>query len=68
MLKQKKLDNDNNPSGLSLTHGEAPLLMSKMMTTKTPPHEFSEKLGIKSWKGTVLLPTTDLKNWKLSSQ
>jgi hypothetical protein len=35
-----------------------------MKTAQTPPHEFSEKLGLKSWKGTVLLPvTTDEPTW-----
>jgi hypothetical protein len=37
---------------------EGQSLLSKMMTSQTPPHEFSEKLGLKSWKGTVLFPVT----------
>mmetsp|Transcript_23975 Transcript_23975/g.66430 ORF Transcript_23975/g.66430 Transcript_23975/m.66430 type:complete len:579 (-) Transcript_23975:1962-3698(-) len=54
MLKRKKLD--DNESTLSPTRfGEGPSLLSKMMTTKTPPHDFSEKLGLKAWKGKVLL-------------
>uniref|UniRef100_A0A7S4AMI0 Galectin n=1 Tax=Pseudo-nitzschia australis TaxID=44445 RepID=A0A7S4AMI0_9STRA len=63
MLKRKKLDEDS--STLSPTRGgEGPSLLSKMMTTKTPPHEFSEKLGLKSWKGTVLLPISpDEPSW-----
>jgi Galactoside-binding lectin/RNA recognition motif. (a.k.a. RRM, RBD, or RNP domain) len=33
-----------------------PSLLSNMVSAKTPPHEFSEKLGLKDWKGTVLFP------------
>jgi hypothetical protein len=67
MLKRKKLTDDNNdPSNLSPSRtGEAPSLLSKMMTTQTPPHDFSEKLGIKPWKGTVLLPVSpEQPSWK----
>ena len=37
---------------------EGQSLLSKMKTASTPPHDFSEKLGLKSWKGTVLFPVT----------
>jgi hypothetical protein len=47
-LKRKKL---NEPA-------EGKTLLSSMMKMKTPPHEFSEKLGIKPWKGKVLFPTS----------
>jgi len=67
MLKRKKLaaSGDNDGSNLSPSRaGEGPSLLSKMMTTKTPPHDFSEKLGIKPWKGAVLLPVSpDEPNW-----
>jgi hypothetical protein len=64
MLKKKKLD-DGDASNLSPTRaGEGPSLLSKMMTQQTPPHEFSEKLGIKPWKGKVLLPVSpDEPSW-----
>eukprot|EP00536_Pseudo-nitzschia_multiseries_P005314 jgi/Psemu1/318621/estExt_fgenesh1_pm.C_990005 len=64
LVKRKKLD-DNESSILSPTRvGEGPSLLSKMMTTKTPPHEFSEKLDIKPWKGKVLLPISpDEPSW-----
>jgi hypothetical protein len=43
---------------------EGQSILSKMMTSQTPPHEFSEKLGLKSWKGTVLFPVTpDQPTW-----
>ncbi|KAG7343369.1 galactoside-binding lectin [Nitzschia inconspicua] len=43
---------------------EGKSLLSKMMTAQTPPHDFSEKLGLKTWKGTVLFPqTTDELTW-----
>lgn len=35
-----------------------PSLLSNLMSAKTPPHEFSEKLGIKDWKGHVLFPVS----------
>ena len=64
LLKRKKLD-DANASNLSPKQGgEGPSLLTKIISKETPPHEFSEKLGIKSWKGTVLLPTsTDQPSW-----
>mmetsp|Transcript_13677 Transcript_13677/g.34389 ORF Transcript_13677/g.34389 Transcript_13677/m.34389 type:complete len:576 (-) Transcript_13677:830-2557(-) len=63
-LKRKKLNADD-PSNLSPSRGgEGPSLLSKMMTSQTPPHEFSEKLGIKPWKGAVLLPVSpDEPSW-----
>ena len=63
-LKRKKLD-ESDPSNLSPSRtGEGPSLLSKMMTSQTPPHEFSEKLGIKPWKGQVLLPVSpDETSW-----
>lgn len=66
-LKRKKMaDGSNDPSNLSPSRtGEAPSLLSKMMTTQTPPHDFSEKLGIKPWKGVVLLPASpEQPSWK----
>ena len=64
VIKKRKFtdDNDNdNFDGLSPTRGggTAPSLLSKMMVTKTPPHEFSDKDGFKPWKGTVLFPDDD---------
>jgi len=39
-------------------------LLTNMMNAKTPPHDFSEKLGLKSWKGTVLFPVvSDEPTW-----
>jgi hypothetical protein len=39
-------------------------LLDAMRNAQTPPHEFSEKLGLKSWKGTILFPiTTDEPTW-----
>lgn len=58
VLKRKR-PNPTSEEG----EGKASLL-SKMMMTQTPPHEFSEKLGLKTWKGTVLFPTsTDKPTW-----
>lgn len=64
-IKKRKKLNDSDPSNLSPSRaGEGPSLLSKMMTTQTPPHEFSEKLGIKPWKGAVLLPVSpDEPSW-----
>jgi Galactoside-binding lectin len=46
------------------TQEDGKTLISKMMSAQTPPHEFSEKLGLKTWKGTVLFPTsTDELTW-----
>jgi hypothetical protein len=63
--------NEDTMEGVSLirkrkaTEGPAEgSLLAAMKTVQTPPHEFSEKLGLKSWKGTVLLPvTTDEPTW-----
>lgn len=39
-------------------------LLTNMMKTQTPPHEFSDKLEIKAWKGKVLFPSVpDHKSW-----
>jgi hypothetical protein len=35
-----------------------PSLLSNLVSTKTPPHDFSEKLGLKDWKGRVLFPVS----------
>jgi len=52
LLKRKKLgvDADGTTGG--------PSLLSTMMTAKTPPHEFSDKLELKPWKGKVLFPVS----------
>jgi hypothetical protein len=33
-------------------------LLTSLMKMKTPPHDFSEKLGLKPWKGKVLFPSS----------
>ena len=39
-------------------------LLTNMMKTQTPPHEFSDKLEIKAWEGKVLFPSVpDHKSW-----
>jgi hypothetical protein len=43
---------------------EGKTLLTSMMKMKTPPHDFSERLGLKPWKGKVLFPTTpDESRW-----
>mmetsp|Transcript_18240 Transcript_18240/g.45199 ORF Transcript_18240/g.45199 Transcript_18240/m.45199 type:complete len:518 (-) Transcript_18240:175-1728(-) len=52
-LKRKKLEETSSEGGLLSN-----------MKIDTPPHEFSEKLNIKSWKGKTLFPSTpDEKQW-----
>ena len=52
-LKRRKLQDTGSEGGL-LTN----------MKIDTPPHEFSEKLGIKAWKGKTLFPSTpEEKQW-----
>ena len=46
-LKRKKLQEPT----------EGKTLLTSMMKMQTPPHDFSEKLGLKPWKGKVLFPT-----------
>lgn len=52
-LKRKKLQETGDEGGLLSN-----------MKIDTPPHEFSERLNIKSWKGKTLFPSTpDEKQW-----
>lgn len=52
-LKRKKLEDTSSEGGLLSN-----------MKIDTPPHEFSERLNIKSWKGKTLFPSTpDEKQW-----
>jgi hypothetical protein len=54
-LKRKKLEK-------RVDDGSA--LLTSMMKNQTPPHDFSEKLGLKPWKGKVLFPSTpDESKW-----
>jgi hypothetical protein len=46
------------------TQEEGKSLLSNMVHVQTPPHEFSEKLGLKGWKGKELFPvTSDERTW-----
>ena len=40
-------------------------LIANLAANATPPHEFSKKIGLKSWEGKVLFPVTpDAPRWK----
>ena len=54
-LKRKKLDtaDDQNKS-----------LLTNMMATTTPPHDFSKKLDLKPGKGKIVFPVGDQPWWK----
>ena len=48
---------------------EGKTLLTSMMKMKTPPHDFSERLGLKPWKGKVLFPATpDESRWAPPAQ
>ena len=61
VIKKKKRDEGEED-------GQPPkkkTLLTSMMKMNTPPHEFSERLGLKaSWKGKVLFPTNPTEETK----
>jgi hypothetical protein len=51
LLKRKKLEPSTEPASSSS-------LIANLNATSTPPHDFSQTLGIKPWNGKVLFPNT----------
>ena len=57
-LKRKKLQSDDENQNKSL--------LTSLMASKTPPHEFSKKLDLKPTKGKIIFPTNaeDQSGWQ----